>query len=92
MNRKVLIGAILCLAVISVPLLCYKAQSQDNDDNSMLTVPASFYNDVRTKLNTISAQLDKVQGAAVMQKLDQVLANQQTIMQELEVIKIRSTR
>ena len=89
MSRKTLIGGILLCAVILVPLLCLKAHSQDDTDT--LNVPSSFYNDVRAKLSQIIAQNDKMQIGVIQQKLDQILANQEQIKQQLDVIKVRAT-
>ena len=88
MFKKTLITGVVICALLSIPFFCLKVQSQEDNDGT-LTVPASFYNDIRTKLAQISAQNEKIQTGVILDKLDQILAGQEEIKQTLANIKTR---
>ena len=89
MKKTAVILCILAALALILPHFLRLASSQE--DNSQVTVPASFYSDVRESLAKLVAQNDKMQVGAIQQKLDQILANQAQIIQELDVIKVRAT-
>jgi hypothetical protein len=87
MGKKTLISVTVLCAVLLITLFAVKVHSQD--DGGTLNVPSSFYNDVRAKLSQIIAQNDKMQIGVLQQKLDQIIASQEDIKQQLSILKTR---
>jgi hypothetical protein len=88
MNKKLIVGFLLVLGIVGMAgfrLYAQRLPSQDAASamQSLGGLEGSF-SSLRTSLDKSTKELS--------QKLDQVLANQQTILKELEVVKVRASR
>jgi len=91
MKKQLIFAVGLTVLVGTLALFTIKAHSQDPNDKLM--VPATFFVNINNRLDDIISKLD-AQGnsSAMQQKLDQILANQEAIKAELQIIKIRASK
>jgi hypothetical protein len=87
--------------ILSVMLLClgagvYLKAQNSGDDRSFIQIMMQRFTDLEAKIDKLSpgasAAKSGTRNQEILSKLEQVLANQQKILQELEVVKVRATR
>ncbi len=91
MFRRIIFISIVA-AIIGL-FFCWELRAQRTPDtNEVLTSLMERLQQVEDKMDKFSVSLDKVSNRDVLIKLDQVLANQQKILSELEIVKIRASQ
>ncbi|MBU0503675.1 MAG: hypothetical protein ABH882_01015 [Candidatus Omnitrophota bacterium] len=72
---------------------CWEIRAQRSaDPNEIMASLSERFNQMEAKMDKFSASLDKAGNRDVLIKLDQVLANQQKILGELEIVKVRASQ
>lgn len=87
MKKIILFAAVLMLAAILLQQPRTLAQRQD--------AQAMYASDIALlagKIEELARAVERKDDRQLLQKLDQVLANQQVILKELEIVKVRATR
>ena len=89
MNKKM---ALVLLLLLTGFIMMFRLSSAQVAGGSTIVSQASI-DQIFQKLDIISRQLSiNSEKDALIVKLDKILANQQQIIQELDVIKVRATR
>ncbi|MFH1398053.1 MAG: hypothetical protein ABIH27_05855 [Candidatus Omnitrophota bacterium] len=91
MTKKIIIvGVIVFLLGL---FFCWELKAQRTPDtDEVLASLLDRLEQVEAKMDKLSLSLDKVSNREVLMKLDQVLANQQKVFSELEIVKIRASQ
>ena len=88
-NNGWLLGVCVVAAAAAWLLTARSAGGEEADGTSVL-LPQKSVNEIYQQLESIRRQQDELTGVA--EKLDQVLKNQETILSELNVVKMRVSR
>lgn len=80
------ISILLCLG-LGLPL---RAQKHPNEEMTLFDFSEKF-TQLEAKVEKLSASLDKT-NKEILKKLDQALSNQEKIINELEIVKVRASR
>ncbi len=93
--KKKLIFIFCAAAVCCGMYACLHAQ-RASEDQPFITIMLQHFNQLEDKIDKLASAAPAVKPDAgsreILAKLDQVIAGQQKIMQELEVVKVRATR
>jgi HAMP domain-containing protein len=84
MNTKVMVYAAVILFFCIALTVALRAQGTTED-------PLERLKSLEMKLDSLKISHENAQ-AQIQRKLDQVLANQQSLLREIEIVKIRATR
>ena len=94
MSKKMVFAVVLvffCFAGI-----WYLRAQNVADDGSFLSVFIRRFDQIEAKIDNLVSAVPSAKSEnkdrEILSKLDQVLANQQSILKELEIVKVRATR
>ncbi|MDD2703671.1 MAG: hypothetical protein PHC33_06705 [Candidatus Omnitrophica bacterium] len=86
---------VVCMFFCLAGIVCLRAQSV-TDDGSFISAFNRRFDRIEAKIDTLAAAVSSTKTGSreqeILSKLEQVLANQQAVMKELEIIKVRATR
>ncbi len=88
MNKKLIVGFLLALGIVGMAGFRLYAQRLPSQDAA---AAMQSLGGLEGSFSSLRSSLDK-STKELSQKLDQVLANQQAILKELEVVKVRASR
>jgi len=90
MKKRFLLIMVFISSIIFGMVLYLKAQ-QNQDDVLDWTSLSSKLNHIEAKLDTISQSVERLE-RTVSQRMDQISNDNQKVLQELDVVKVRATR
>jgi hypothetical protein len=97
MIKKRVLIVIMAVTVCFGMFICLKAQNV-SENQPFVTIMLQRFGELEAKIDKISggaapaAKPVDTRSQEIVSRLDQILANQQKILQELEVVKVRATR
>lgn len=87
-HRAVLVIALVCFLGVSFYCLAQNTPGEQSQEYSAVQT----INQINAKIDKLALALDRANNKEILAKLDQVLSNQQKILAELDVVKVRATR
>lgn len=95
MSKGILLGVLITAVVISVwagGMKSIRAQTIPNSGPADAGSILERLVRIEEKVNLLAKQIQGNSSAAVLSRLDQVLANQQKILSELDIVKVRASQ